>query len=245
MIKKSKVSLILPCRNEENALKALFKVIPKFIDEVIVVDNMSTDKTVEVARRNKARVFIEPRNFKGIGYGYALAMGIKQAKGDILICMDGDGSYPVKKIHQIVNHLNKTGLDFISCNRIPVQDPKKMSFIRVLGVNILNILVRVLFRYPIKDSLTGMWVFKRKVIPSLTLFEGGWDFSLEIKLSAIASKAIKFDEFYIPYHDRIFDQSKQNLFKTGFNHSMYILRRRFINARFLFNPSLRVSLLEN
>jgi len=222
MIKNKRISLIIPCRNEAMALKAVLSKLPKEIDEVIVVDNNSTDSTVKTARSFNARVFVEKRSKNGIGYGYALQKGLEQANGDILVCMDGDGSYPTREIIKIANYLLKKNLDFISCNRLPFRNPKKMSSIRTFGVKILNLIAFALFGYKIKDSLSGMWVFRKNVLKTIDLTEGDWNFSLEIKLKSINFPGLSFMEYPISYHDRIFDKSKQNLFKTGIAHAFYL-----------------------
>ncbi|MBI2049684.1 glycosyltransferase family 2 protein [Candidatus Roizmanbacteria bacterium] len=221
------ISLIMPCKNEATALKTVLEKLPREIDEVIVVDNNSSDKTKRVARRFGARIFSEPRTDKNsIGYGFAIQKGIKEAKGNIIVCMDGDGSYPVREIAKIVNCLLKKDLDFISCNRLPFKKPKKMSFIRASGVKILNIFTLFLYGHRIKDSLSGMWVFRRYALDNLILTEGGWNLSLEIKLKVILQSKLKFAERQISYHDRIFDISKQNLFRTGIEHVLYLIRFR-------------------
>jgi glycosyltransferase involved in cell wall biosynthesis len=223
MIRNKKISLIIPCRNEAKALRAVLSKLPKEIDEVIAVDNNSTDNTVKTAKAFGAKVFIEKRNKNGIGYGYALQNGLEHASGDILVCMDGDGSYPTYEISKAVKYLLKNNLDFISCSRLPFKDPKKMSSIRSLGVKILNLMSFALFGYKIKDSLSGMWIFRKSVLEKIDLSEGDWNFSLEIKLKSIHFPEISFTEYPISYHDRIFDKSKQNLFKTGVIHAFYLL----------------------
>lgn len=227
MINRKKISLVIPCRNEQEALKVVLKSLPKQIDEVIVIDNLSTDNTAKIARKFGAKVLSEQNHINGIGYGYALNSGINSSSGDIIICLDGDGSYPVKEIPKIVKFLENNKFHFISCNRLPIVQLSKMSFLRMFGVHILNILFWVLYGYKIQDSLTGMWVFKREILPILNLNQGGWNFSLEIKLNAVTSKDINFSEYHIPYQDRIFDQSKQNLFKTGFEHFLFLFTNKF------------------
>jgi len=232
MIKNKTISLVMPCKNESRSLQTVLEKLPGEIDEVIVVDNNSSDKTKMVASMFGAKIISEPRNDKnGIGYGFALQKGIKEAKGNIIVCMDGDGSYPIREIPRIVKELIKRDLDFISCNRLPFKDPKKMSIIRAFGVKILNNTMWLLFGYKIKDSLTGMWVFKNYIYEQLNPTSGGWDFSLEIKLKAITNDSIKFSEYHIPYRDRILDLSKQSLFKTGFNHALYLFKIRFSSAK--------------
>lgn len=214
----------MPCRNEEEALSSVLSYLPKEVDEVIVVDNQSTDQTQQVAKRFGAKVFTETREDNGIGYGYALHKGIQKATGDIIVCMDADGSYPTKKIKTLVSYLLHKNITFISCSRLPFQDPKPSSHIRMLGVKILNMVIRVLYQYPLQDSLSGMWVFRKSCMTRLGTVEGGWNFSLQIKLHAITNRNIAFAEYRIPYRDREFGKSKQQLLKTGLTHFFYLLR---------------------
>lgn len=227
MIRNKYISLILPCKNEGRALQEVLHKIPSTVDEIIVVDNNSSDKTIKTARAFGAKVIKETRNEDGIGYGYALARGIRESKGDIIVCMDGDDSYPILDIPKLVDSLEKEKIDFISCNRVPFKNKKDMSLIRTTGVKGLNLFFWALFGYKIKDCLSGMWVFRRTVANNITLCEGGWNFSLEIKLNTIKNRRFKFAEKPIFYHDRVFDSSKQNLFKTGLQHLFFLFRSRF------------------
>lgn len=231
MFKQKNISLIIPCKNESRAIADTLRTIPDCIDEILVIDNGSTDNTAAVAKQLGARVITENKQKNGIGYGFAHEKGIREAQGDIIVCLDGDGSYPIHKIASIISELDKKHLDFISCNRLPFANPKKMSFIRKLGVIILNTTFRVLFGYRIQDSLSGMWVFRKSILADLPLTEGGWNFSLEIKLRAIQSKNIRFAEYHIPYHDRQFDSSKQNLLRTGMEHMLFLFAMRFLPQR--------------
>lgn len=237
MIQDRYLSLVVPCKDESRALQAVLSNLPQEIDEVIIVDNNSKDQTSKTAKHFGAKVFFEPRSINGIGYGFALQKGIRESKGDIVICMDGDGSYPVDKIKSITNYLIKNDLDFISCNRLPFKNPKKMSKIRITGVRGLNFIAFLLFGYKLKDSLSGMWVFKRSVFDKLSFSEGNWNFSLEIKIKAISHPSTKFSEYPIPYHDRVFDKSKQNLFKTGLMHVFYLLSLKINLIRYGKNPN--------
>ena len=223
MLQKRTITLILPCRNEEKALPHLKSLLPKGIDEVIVVDNSSTDKTVSVAKKLGFTVLIEDRKHKGIGYGYALQKGILHAKGDIIVTMDGDGSYPVRAIPSLVKTLLSENLDFISCNRLPFVNPKDMSIVRKTGVMILNLTILVLYQRVIKDSLTGMFVFHRAKVQSISFQEGGWDFSLEAKLRPL-THGLSFREVHIPYRDRVLGVSKQKIFQTGYTHFKYLFK---------------------
>ena len=178
MINNKYISIVLPCKDESHALSEVLSRIPKEVDEVIVVDNNSKDGTAKTAKSFGAKVIKETRDKNGIGYGYSLSTGIKQSTGNIIVCMDGDGSYPIRDISRLVKIMDKEKLDFISCNRIPFRNNKNMSSVRTFGVKALNIIFWLLYGYKIQDCLSGMWVFNRKAIDNISLFEGDWNFSL-------------------------------------------------------------------
>ncbi|RMF94611.1 MAG: glycosyltransferase family 2 protein, partial [Candidatus Schekmanbacteria bacterium] len=78
MYKGYKLSVVMPCYNEEKALGGVIESIPSFVDEIIVADNNSTDRTAEIARSLGAKVVFEGRK----GYGRAYKTGLKNATGD-------------------------------------------------------------------------------------------------------------------------------------------------------------------
>lgn len=222
MLQNKSITLVVPCKNEADSLPSLLASIPSFVDEVIVVDNNSSDATARVARSLGARVFTEKRTASGIGYGYAHMTGIAKAKGDIIVTMDGDGSYPVSALQPAIKHLLAQKLDFVSCNRFPLTDTSAISWIRQLGVWVLNAEVRILYSYPMQDILSGMWVVRRETARQLPLRCGGWNLSPEIKLAALMIPTVAFSEFHIDHEHRTGGASKQIIWKTGFGHLVYI-----------------------
>jgi len=225
MFKGKTITLAIPCKNEEIAIASLLKKVPKFVDEVIVIDNNSSDNTRAVAKKLGAKVFVEKRHVDGIGYGYAHQKAIKETTTDYLITMDGDNTYPLDAIEKVVSLAEKKKLNFISCNRFPLKDEEVLSGIRQLGVWILNFEVRVLYGYPMQDILSGMWLMDRTARKKLKLQEGGWNLSPEIKLAALSNPQVAFGEYHIAHHERA-GESKQLIWKTGFEHLVYILYRR-------------------
>ena len=98
MYKNLTISLVIPALNEEKGLSEILPLVPSLVDEVIVVDGGSKDKTVEVAKKYKAIVFRQ----KGNGYGSAYREGFGVAKGSIIVTADGDGTYPMTSIEEMV-----------------------------------------------------------------------------------------------------------------------------------------------
>lgn len=222
------VSLVMPCRNEERHLRQLVASVPDLFDEVIIVNNRSTDGTWDLARQLSEE---DPRicpmtdnrvGGGGIGYGYALMTGIGSATSDWVVCADSDGTYPIDVTPEILEWCLATGHDFASCSRYP---DRGISPMLRLGVNILNVEIALLYGLHLADSLSGMWVFRREVIPALELSAGDWNLSPQIKLHAWAALGERFAEYKVSQRVRL-GSTKQHYFRTGMSHLLWILRAR-------------------
>ena len=126
------VSVVIPTLNEAGTIKAAIDTIDKYVmypKEIIIVDSNSTDGTIEIVKdTNLCRLIIEPRR----GYGIALRTGIKNAKGNIIIMVDADGTYEFKHIDRSINRMLEKDADMVLATRM--YDPKKaMGFLNFLG----------------------------------------------------------------------------------------------------------------
>jgi len=221
MYKGLSVSVVIPCFNEEHGIAAVLKSMPDYVDQVVVVDNNSTDETGRVALEHGAEVIFETRK----GYGNAYKAGFPKARGDIVATADGDGTYPTHSIGPIIDFMLDNKLDFISASRFPLRNPKAMRFRNVLGNKILTYTTRVLWLRWIADSQSGMWIFKRDVLSRIKLESGGMPFSEEIKLRVIDTQRLKLGEFHIDYHERI-GQTKLFAWKDGVENLVYLFKLR-------------------
>lgn len=244
MIRNKTLSLIVPCKNEEQIIGSFVRRVPQYVDEILVVDNNSTDRSVRLARKAGAHVLYEKRQIHGIGYGFAHIKGLSEATGDFIIAMDADDTYPLEEIRRIVLYMLDNQFDVVSCNRLPLKTPQAISVVRQLGIHILNTLVYLLYGYPMKDILTGMWVIRREAIKHMTLTQGDWNFSPEIKLEALTNPTIRFNEYHIDHFERIQAVSKQQLVKTGLSHVWYIINRWLINVLRVFAWKKGVAIYE-
>lgn len=221
MHKGLKLSVVIPCYNEENGVREVIGRMPRSIDEIVVVDNNCTDRTAEVATSLGARVVAE----KTPGYGAAYKAGLAAATGDVIITMDGDGTYPPEEIERLVDQLVEKRWDFLSASRFPLVDPKAMGMTNRLGNWVLTAGAMVLFFTPIRDSQSGMWVIRREVLPKLRLTSDGMPFSQEIKIEAIMRGA-RFGESHIPYGARI-GEVKLQKWRDGWLNLTFLIRQRF------------------
>jgi glycosyltransferase involved in cell wall biosynthesis len=102
-----RVSVVIPAYNEEAIIGTILSQIEQQsqIDEIIVVDDGSADRTVEVVREHpQVRLVQHPYN---IGNGAAVKSGIRAATGNIIVLMDGDGQHPPAEIPNLVQHMDR------------------------------------------------------------------------------------------------------------------------------------------
>ena len=221
MYKGFSISVVIPCFNEEEGVAHVLRAMPDYVDEVIVVDNNSTDGTAEVAREFGARVIHEGRK----GYGRAYQAGLPAATGDIIATVDGDGTYPSARIASLIDELLAGGLDFISASRFPLQDPQAMRRRNWFGNMVLTWTARALFLYPFADSQSGMWIFRRSCLRWIAPGQPGMAFSEEIKLDALRAPQIRFGERAVAYYERI-GETKLFTWRDGFINLWYLFRYR-------------------
>ena len=222
MYRDKTISLVIPCYNEEEGLRHLLPKIPDVVDEVLIVDNASTDSTARVARELGARVVEE----KIKGYGRAYKSGFMHATGDIIITMDGDGTYPPESITLLLYILFEEDVDFISALRWRSKSLKSKSPIRIFGNIILSFTMAVLYFCFVVDSQTGMWVFKKTILSKIKLTSNGMALSEEIKIEAFSNKNIKALEIPIYNGERV-GTSKLNLWRDGILNLLFLFKKRF------------------
>lgn len=214
--------MIIPCLNEEQGIEKVLSRMPGFVDQVIVVDNGSTDGTSEVARALGAEVIREPVR----GYGRAYKRGFASATGDLIVTLDGDHSYPPDAISYLLEAFLHLEVDFLNASRFPVRDAKAMSLKHRFGNLVLSLAMSVFFFRWVSDSQSGMWVFRRSILRDMILESDGMAFSEEIKIEAIRNRRITFAEISILYSSRL-GEIKLNPWRDGFYNLWFLAKKRF------------------
>ena len=222
MYKEQSITVIIPCLNEEQGIEQVLRRMPPFVDQVIVVDNGSTDRTSDVARSLGAEVIREEVR----GYGRSYKKGFSCATGDIIVTLDGDHSYPPDAISYLLEAFLHLEVDFLNASRFPVRDRKAMSFKHKFGNFILSIAMSLLYFRWVRDSQSGMWVFRRSILESMTLESDSMAFSEEIKIEALKSPDVRFAEISIQYSSRL-GEIKLNPWRDGFNNLFFLVKKRF------------------
>ena len=222
MYKGQSITVIIPCLNEEQGIRRVLESMPDFVDEVIVVDNNSTDRTHEVATTLGAKVIHERLR----GYGRSYKRGFADATGDLIVTLDGDHSYPVDAISYLLEAFLHLNVDFLNASRFPVRDRSAMSLKHKIGNLILSIAMSMLYLRWVRDSQSGMWVFRRSILADMKLVADGMAFSEEIKIEALKSSKITFGEISILYTSRL-GEIKLNPWRDGFQNLWFLVKKRF------------------
>lgn len=222
MYKSQKITVIIPCLNEEQGIELVLRRMPEFVDEVIVVDNGSTDRTSEVAKTFGAKVIRE--NVRG--YGRSYKTGFASASGDIIVTLDGDHSYPPDAISYLLEAFLHLDVEFLSASRFPVRNRQSMSLKHKLGNVVLSLAMSALYFRWVRDSQSGMWVFRRSMLKGMKLVADGMAFSEEIKIEALKSDRVRFAEIAIMYTSRM-GEVKLNPWRDGFYNLWFLVKKRF------------------
>jgi glycosyltransferase involved in cell wall biosynthesis len=182
-----KISIVIPALNEEKGIGPVLREIPiclmeemGYETEILVIDNGSTDRTPHIAREHGATVIIQPIR----GYGNAYKAGFANASGDIIATGDADLTYPFSILPFLLKKMEQEELEFVNTDRLTDLDKSVMSMSHQLGNSLLTKIIKLLFRWPFKDSQSGMWVFKREIWSKLNVRSSGMPFSQELKIEA-------------------------------------------------------------
>lgn len=228
------LTIVMPCLNEE---KAVATCIKKAIDsfqrlglrgEVVLVDNGSTDNSVEIARSSGARVVLEPQR----GYGNALRRGISQASGNLIIMGDADDSYDFSDIEPFVIAL-KEGADFVIGTRLRGRIEKgAMPFLhRYVGTPFLTFISNLLFGLKLSDNNCGMRAFAKDTYERMHLVTSGMEFATEMIIKASQARLAVREVPIKYYKTKRGRRPHLRSFSDGWRHLRFML---------LFSPILRL-----
>lgn len=191
-----KVSLIIPVLNEAECIAALLAEIPpEAADEVLVVDNGSTDDTAAIARGAGVRVVSEPRR----GYGYACAAGAAAAECEVLVFMDGDGSFVPEQIGRLVAALGG-GADLALGTRMAGgMAAGAMPPHQLYGNRLVARLVRQIYGVPLTD-LGPFRAIRSSLLERLTMGERtyGWPIEMIVKAARHGARIVELPVDYRP-----------------------------------------------
>ena len=179
------ISVIIPCYNEEQVVAETIKKVKSFLAknfqsfEIIVIDDKSTDSTLEIIKNtNNIKVL---QNLKNHGKGYTVQKGVLVATGDWILFMDADSSTDITELSKLLKYQTDykliIGSRALATSEIKVRQPLLKILLGKLG----NLLVRLVLWTNIHDTQCGFKLFHKKIkflFNQLTIADWGFDFEL-------------------------------------------------------------------
>ncbi len=228
-----KISIIIPCYNEENTIKKVIDKVDnfsKFDKEIIVIDDCSTDNSRNIINEIEKNIILKKifhQNNKG--KGAAIRSGIKIATGDIIIIQDSDLEYNPDEYDKLIQPFLETDADVVYGSRFLGGKYARLHFFwHYLANKILTLITNIMTNLNMTDMETGYKVFKRSVIQSIKLKENSFGIEPEITLK-LAKKKFIFYEVPISYRGRSYQEGKKITFKDAFIAIYCILKYRFLD----------------
>ncbi len=226
MLEEKKIAVVIPALNEEAQIGKVIQALPDFIDQVVVVDDGSSDRTADISRENGALVVSHRRNR---GVGAAMATGIRtvlNTDADVMVNIDADGQFNPDDILKLVEPVLDGRADFVTASRFisPAHRPK-MPWVKYMGNRFMSTFISRLTRQKFHDVSCGFRAYSRETLMRLNLF-GEFTYTQEMFID-LAFKNVEILE--LPVHvkgSREHGKSRvaSNLFRYGFQTLKIIIR---------------------
>ena len=229
-----KLSIIIPCYNEENTIKIIVEKVLKFNlyeKEIIIVDDCSIDNSRQIIKKlalensNIKYFFLE----KNLGKGAALSKGFFEASGDIILTQDADLEYDPSDYPKLLKPFIDTDADIVYGSRFLGGDYVRLHFFwHFLANKLLTLMTNLVTNLNMSDMETGYKVFKSSVIKSIKIKERSFGVEPEITVK-LAKKKLVFYEVPISYKGRSYEEGKKITLKDAFVALFCIFKYRFFN----------------
>lgn len=203
------ITVIIPAYNEEEAIQAVIKEIPDIVNEIIVVDDGSTDRTYELAKEAGATVYKHATNKGKVG---AIRTGIANAKNGIIILTDADCTYPAKIIPDLIKEM-ENGAQLVIGSRFK-NGVQNVPLFNRIGNKIFSIIACYISGQEITDAQSGFRAFNKDFLETIGVRARGLEFETEMTVKA-AKHGYKLVEIPIKYRKRV-GISKLNPIKDGY-----------------------------
>ena len=214
----SSVSVIIPVFNEERTVGDIITRTKNTLEklklpyEVIVVDDGSVDRSLEISQAKEANVLRNTHQ----GKGHAIRSGFKWAKGNIIVTLDSDGSHKPEEIPLILQCVMEDKVDFAIGSRFFNTEANKAKIPRLnrLGNRIFNSLIGLLTGVKISDSQSGFRAIRSAIIKKMELNSRGYEVESEMLIKAL-KMGVRVAEVPITFEQRTVGKSRLDPIKDG------------------------------
>lgn len=198
-VEDKKIEIIVPTLNEGHTLRKLIQDIRSTVvsakTSIFVIDGGSTDRTLDICKRENVRYIIQ----KGKGKGSAMREAVERSDADIVIFLDADGTYFPSDLKQLLEPLLNGQADMAVGSRISDKREKgSISAFNTIGNRLFNRTINFALKSSVTDSLSGYRALYRKTFNDLVLFSNSFEIEVEMTVEALA-KGYRVVEVPISY----------------------------------------------
>ncbi len=212
-----RVSAVICTKNEEETIYGIVSKTRKYVDEVIVVDGSLDKTTAERAKEAGAKVVKD----RGRGKGEAIQLGIREARGEVIVFLDGDGSHDPEDIPRIIDPIKRGIAEHVTGSRFMGGSDEFYGSLertfRFLGTQVINFLVSLRFGKRITDTQNGFRAVRKDVLKSLNLRERITTIEQEMVIKTL-KKGYRLMEVPAHEYSRKFGKSKISLLRDGWRY---------------------------
>ena len=229
-----KISVIIPCYNEENTIIQLLEKVniqrQNFNLEIIISDDGSKDQTTKLLEKNKKLFDKLILGEKNRGKGAALSKAIEHSTGDIIIFQDADLEYDPEDYKKLVEPFIKNEADVVYGSRFMGSSAHRLIYYSHRIANFfITSLVNIFTNINFTDVETGYKVLRRSILEKITIKENSFGVEIELTMK-IAKMNIKIFEVGISYNGRSYQEGKKITIKDGFIAIFLIFKYFFISV---------------
>lgn len=218
-----KVSAVIAALNEEATIGEVIRGVRPYVDEVLVIDGHSTDRTREVAEEAGARVVLD----RGRGKGDAIRIGFREAAGDIVVLIDADGSHDPRDIPRLIEPILQGTADHVSASRLLGGSSELhgtfAEFLRLTGSSFVTACINHRFGVRLSDSQNGFRAIRTAVARKLRLVENRTTIEQELIVETLRA-GYRLVEVPSHEHRRKAGRSKVSVSKLWWRYLLSLVR---------------------
>jgi len=206
-----KLSIIIPCYNEENYIKNLLQELLEKIDpfEIIIIDDNSSDKSIEIIESFNQEKIILLRNDTNRGKGYSLKRGFDKAKGEVICIQDADPEYSPKDIEILIEPFSNKNTSLVIGTRFQTKNRRKIGyFYHTVFNKLITYLVNLKSNTNFTDVECGYKAFRKEIIKEIKLNENRFGIEIEL-IRKICKKKKDMYEVPVTYEMRGYEEGKK------------------------------------
>ncbi len=196
---KNSIAVLIPCFNEETTIASVVKEFRQQLPgaEIYVYDNNSTDKTVEEALSSGAKIGYEYKQ----GKGNVVQTMFREVKADIYIMVDGDSTYPAKRVRDLIDPVIRGEADMTVGTRLDRHEEESFRIFHKFGNELIRKTINFLFGTKLRDVLSGYRCFNSRFVDNIPILSSGFEVETELTLQAL-DKNFVIKEIPVDYTSR-------------------------------------------